>query len=482
MGRNNYQSSGEGWSEVGCMVIIGLFALPYILQSLFVALMPFFLIGIVGFVAYRLYVYDRNTGNITNWFEEQFKINQKEPRKTVESQQKPKENTGLPEPQEDLLNQIKMVREQMEELKLENLTLKENQERYTQEALERFSNQKKIQTKKDVLNELFGEDSTDYARSDEFEAQDYSKAVEKQKDELEIRSIKQEMKERLWETEKQSFEIRMEAKEDLGNFKEEVRGELMRVHEKLQQLEHSIITLRAYCDARFNQMEIMFHNAIAEVKETISRLRTELKDEMANMKVNFGKEILRIDKQQMQIVSKMEQYEAQIKKFTYDIMKIKVDAEKFQMRGEAMLNRANVAYQKHQTIMHRMSKDLEVGLKEVSLHKKDFALTAGRAKLLMDKTSNDQYLALKDIAMERVGVEMLRQDHTQRVAVEHQKMNNLLQEKRHLEDKIRLNFNNQSKVQQLQHSLFMTQENLQHSQNRHNLLRQEQSVFRKLSK
>ncbi len=73
-------------------------------------------------------------------------------------------------------------------------------------------------------------------------------------------------------------------------------------------------------------------SAISEVNETISRLRSELKDEMANMKVSFGKEILRIDKQQMQIVTQMEKYEAQVKKFTYDVMKLKVDAEKFAMR------------------------------------------------------------------------------------------------------------------------------------------------------
>ncbi len=478
MSRNNNDSD----SAIGCISLIILGSiLPQLIILLEVAT-TFLMIGVPAYVIYRLYQYNTETGKLTMMFERTFKLDQA--KRTIEL---PPSNETLllsenATPNEQIQAQLTEIKNELDNLKGENEYLKENRNQDIQTAIEIYKEKQNLDSTKKVLKNFFEDDTGDYVRSDEFEQQSHQKEVEKQKNELEIRGMKQEMRERLFESEKQTFENKVELKEELGSFKEEVRTEFTRVSDKLMQLEGSVITLRAYVDTRFSQMEVMFHKAIAEVKEMIGNLRVELKTEISDMKVAFSKEIVRLDRQQLKIISQMEKYEATIAKFTQDMRSIKIEAQKMAMRGEHMLNRANVVYQKHQAQMYRMSKDIEVGLKEISVSKKDFANTVGRAKLMMDKVANDQYLTLKDIAHEKVGVEMLRSDHSSRVKLENQRLQGLVKDKTNLEQKIRLNLNNYSKVQQLQHRLFMTKENLQHSQNRYNILNQEQSVFHKLSR
>jgi len=55
----NQKKSGTDWGDAGCVAIIALFALPYIISSLLQAIMPFLLLGGIGFRVYQIILYDR---------------------------------------------------------------------------------------------------------------------------------------------------------------------------------------------------------------------------------------------------------------------------------------------------------------------------------------------------------------------------------------------------------------------------------------
>ena len=104
----------------------------------------------------------------------------------------------------------------------------------------------------------------------------------------------------------------------------------------------------------------------------------------------------------------------------------------------------------------------------------------GQAKLMMDEISNDQYFALKDMAYERIGVNMLRQEHQQKEAFEEQRVQSLIREQRHLEEKIKMELSHGRSVESLNHQLYMKQENLWYANKKADLMRQEFAVMRRL--
>lgn len=74
----------------------------------------------------------------------------------------------------------------------------------------------------------------------------------------------------------------------------------------------------------------------------------------------------------------------------------------------------------------------------------------------MDKVSQDQYLALKDISYERAGVEMFRQDYTTRQEKESLKLCMIHQDISHKEQMIRENVSRGKEVAGLNHQLSMS--------------------------
>ena len=152
-----------------------------------------------------------------------------------------------------------------------------------------------------------------------------------------------------------------------------------------------------------------------------------------------------------------------------------------QIRAEELLSRANLSYEKQQLAIQSVSKDVNMGLQQIALYKQDFANEVGGATLKLEKISNDQYFALKDVAYEKMGITMLRNEYDQRVTLEQTKMNNLIAEQRRVEERIQERISHGQEAFDLKHQLHMSRENLQHSSNRFNLLQQEATVIRRQS-
>ncbi len=468
------------WEGVGCIVLLTLLALPFILQSIFEAIIPYIFVGLLGLGLYRLYVYDTKTRNITNWLEDGFNL--------------PKTHRNY---LQDTAKELKHLDSKIDTLHAENETLKLTRKKEIHETIRQYSHEIGQHKKKELLNNVFGENaSPNYARSDEFERQQHQEQTRKKEDELNNRIFKQDVREQIHEQDnkilqqdKKILEVADEAKQDRFLIRSEVREGFIQVDKKFQymgdqitRLEGEFNSFKGYVAQKFSHLEVTFLKEINVVKELVQRLRVDVKEEFANVKLSFGKEILRMDKQQLGIIDRLGKYENQVRAYSFEMMRYKNEAERFAIRGEDMLNRSNTIHQRHKVVLSQSSNELNIGLQQMALHKMSFANTVGEAKLRLDQISQDQHFALKDMAYERIGINMLRQEYDQRVTLEKEKMQNLLLQQKHLEEKMRTAQSKGEQVEGLKHQLHITKENLAYTTHRANLMRQENSMVRKLSR
>ena len=340
------------------------------------------------------------------------------------------------------------------------------------------------QVKADTLNDLYGITTlnTEYNRSDEFEKRQFADGIKKKTEELEIRELRQDVSEKILYQDQKILEFRDEAKEDRYKIRQEMWEGFSKIVDKIGLLEKDLITFQSYVTEKFSTLELAFFKELESLKGMIIGVHSELKLELSETKLQMGKEILRMDRQQLGIIDKIRSYEHKINSFSVEMRKVKVDAERFAMRGETMLEKAQVVHQRHKTDIQKLSNEISVGLEKMALKEEGFANRVGAAKIKLDEISNQQYLTLKDIAHEKLGVEFLRKDHENRVALEKEKMGRLNDQRANLLMRIQSENTHSKSLAQLNHKLHMTEENLSHSQNRYSILSQELSTFRRLSK
>lgn len=468
---------------IGCITTALLIFLVIKLIELFNVLTAFVIPGLIGYGLFLLYQFDKRTGNLSKLFQKKFDLEEEEDNNLFELKENNRGTFALPSPPEEAQKKLDELYEKTKTLEDDNKQIRENRDKDIQRALFIYSGEIEKQKKQEAIQEIFGDEIQDnYTRSQEFEKQQFLEIVKKREDELDFRELKQDLQEKVHEQDIKISDVREEGKEERIQIRMEMIEGFSQIKEKVALLEKDLITYKAYVSEKFSQLEISFFKEVANLKELITTVRFELKQELSDTKLQFGQEILRIDKQQLQIIDRLQDYENKIKAFSIEMGQIKNAAERFAIRGEDMLNKANTVYQRHRTEISKVSNELNVALERMSLREQSFSNRVGAAKIKLDEISNQQYLALKDIAHERIGINMLRQDYSQRSALENQKMQNLLNEKRRLSQKISQDITRGREVENLQHRLFMTEENLRHTSNRASLMQQEASIIRKLSK
>ena len=485
------QNKEEDKGTVGCLMLALIVFGGGIIIQVLQTLMMFAIIGGIGFALYRLYVYDQRTGNLTAWAERNFNLNKEEEGEPHWLEQE-NEAKALPPASEQQLLELRQKIELLEREKEEQKLNTENAvQRAANEAVNRYANQADYNAKKDLLDSIYGDNSTSpqYTRSDEYEKQQFQKKIEQKEEELEVREFRQEVNERILGQDQNILGIQSEMREgfqETNNRFLQMEYKMMQMQQEFQQglmkVMETIHSLKAYFDERINRLEIHIERELANVREIISGLRVELKQDIANTKLQFGQEIMRIDKQQQQIVGKLAHYEAKMKGFTAEMAKMRHDAQRFAWEGQKVLERAHVLYQRHKVEMTQMGGQLDLNIQRIAVSKQEFANTVGRSRLMMDKITQDQYLALKDIGYERMGVEMLRQDYQQRQRNDELKLQSIQQDIRHTEQMIQEKLSRGEQVAGLNHQLTMSREKHAHTQQRLSLLREETSMMKRLAR
>ena len=484
MSNNNSDQAGYG-----CMIMfLAIFVIPQLID-LINTLVPLAILAGIGFCVFKLLQYDQRTGNVTAYFERTFNLNGSRENDTIQLEQGADETYGLPEPDSEVLEQLEVFRKKLEDLETENRGLREKQKTEIYEAIRLYADEIDKKNKDAIFSKIFGDTvPDDFAKSDEFEIELFEESQKKKAQDAEIRALKLEVNEQLFEREREALLFKTEAQLERGAIRMEMSEGFANVEKMLAQVENKMISIKGYFDEKFARMEITVQKEFSNINNTISILRNDVVNgfanvdkEIAGVKLSFGKEVLRLDKAQMRIVTKLGEYENKVRQFVIQTKQIQVSAERQSIRSERMLNQAQNLYWKHQAEMKNMGKDLEVGLEKISLHNKEFSYNAGMAKLQLDEISNKQYIELKNISFAQIGTKMLREDFSKQEQLAFEKIKNLNAERRRTEERIREENSRGRETEQFRHRISMLDEKLNHAHHQKDIMQREFSVFKRLN-
>jgi hypothetical protein len=468
------------------LAIIAVFCFFY--KTIIAALKLMLLVGVVAAIIYGIYMLNKRTGFINTFFDRLANKVSKSNKPThgnlhsgfqEEASLPPSMQQSVVPPRDEVVEQLNELKVQVTVMQSENERLKVEQQEATRNAVIQVEKENKAA----ILNDIFGGNNnvsihTQYARSDEFEKQRIQENLRKKHEELEIRELRQSTSEHLF---KQDVKIH-EHKAETQQMWMDTNTRFLVVEKGLMQVEQKLMTLTVYFGEKFNQLEMAFFKEIATVKEDLYKFKADVSNQFADVRLQFGQEILRLDQQQVRIVEKVGSLHHTVKMFGSEMVQMRNEFDRGQIRAEELLSRASLSYEKQQLAIQSVSKDVNIGLQQMSLYKQDFANEVGSATLKLEKISTEQYFALKDVAYEKMGITMLRNEYDQRVTLEQTKMSNLIAEQRRVEERIQERISRGQEAFELKHQLHMTRENLQYSSNRFNLLQQEASVIRRQTK
>ena len=150
----------------------------------------------------------------------------------------------------------------------------------------------------------------------------------------------------------------------------------------------------------------------------------EVRENMSDMKLQFGQEVLRLDGQQGQILNELEKYYIKNQEFVNKCQSLALEARSQNIEGHSLLNQVNHMYSQHKVETKAMENQLQNTLDQVAVKEGHLANSIGESMLKLKSVSNEQYIAMKDMALEKKDINLLWKEKNQ----EHE-MN--LQEVRH---------------------------------------------------
>lgn len=470
--------------------ILALVAICYFYKTIIAVLKLLLVIGLVGAIIYALYMLNKRTRFINNLFDKVVdRVSKSSQPPTIQAKtEQPQENSVvMPVQEQSVTNGVQTQISELKSLVLDMKSETERQRTENQVAVQNAVIQAEKESKAAVLTDIFGATNNvsineRYSRSDEFERQRYFEGLRKKQEELEIRELKHATAEQLFKQDVKIQEVKFETQLEVGKVRQEMNAGFLVLQKAIMDVDNKVMTLTVYMGEKFNQLEMAFFKEIATVKEDLYKFKADVSNQFADVRLQFGQEILRLDQQQVRIVEKVGSLHHTVKMFGSEMVQMRNEFDRGQIRAEELLSRASLSYEKQQLAIQSVSKDVNIGLQQMSLYKQDFANEVGSATLKLEKISTEQYFALKDVAYEKMGITMLRNEYDQRVTLEQTKMSNLIAEQRRVEERIQERISRGQESFELKHQLHMTRENLQYSSNRFNLLQQEASVIRRQTK
>lgn len=461
------------WGVVGCLGMVFLFCLPYILITTFQALVPYLFLGAIGLIVYRLHLYDQETGKLTYEFEKFFGLLDKPKENIIELKNEPQKT--FPKKVLKTLTRLGKKIERVERIQKDE-RLNQERERKAQEikfqnTLKQHTSEVKMQTKKEYLNNLLeGADTIEYSKSDVFEREANENRNRKKEEELKLRELEIKVTEKIQNQDKVINQVKMEGV--LGR-----NDIILKMQTGFLKIEGEFMNFKQYVGEKFNQLDIRLANELNSMYNLIKDVERELKEENSELRLTFGKEILRLDSQQIKIVGKVENYVNKVNGFAADIERVKLESERNSWNAQKILSMAEMVNKEHRLEIEKASLKLDRGLEKMSLNNHEFANTVGTAKLRLDVISQEQFLALKDIAIEKKGIGAMRDAQESRAKAEQSNMEKLIERKKHLESKMADRDSNNQKIMRLQHRINMTNEQVKHQSNMDAMMRHENALL-----
>lgn len=384
---------------------------------------------------------------------------------------------------EELSEELTQVKGQILNLSTENQRMKDREEEVIKETLDTFGKQVAKREGERFLNNLFGETpSQGYDRSTEHEKQEYLERRKAEEDELTLRKIELDMGQKFYDLKQDVTERTQQTQQEVFALKQVVMEGFTAIAREFLGVHQEITSIKGYVTEKFAQMETMIVKEISSVKELVLNLEQRIYREIGDVKLQFGHEVLRLDQQQLKMLGKLQEFNNTIGSFHNDMRRLRMDAERFEMRGQDMLNKTITIQQRHEVAMKKQSLELSDGLQKMALHDQEFANQVGSAKLMLEQRSGAINLALKDMAYERIGINALRDDYQSRDNLAQERLARKEQEVRHIQQNIQREMQYNRDTSQLNHQLNMASQQKTHLSNMASLVQRESSLIRRLSK
>lgn len=349
--------------------------------------------------------------------------------------------------------------------------------------------------KKNIVEDIFNFDGQ--TKDDVFELKRTKESIEKEKEMLEKNKFLQEVDDKVnrskehvleakssaLDVKSENVELRSELKIMASEFKNELVNERSSrersVDTVLHKLEleeerrksdtkdtgNKIAMLAEQTKGKFIEMASMISDNLKDLEmKTMTSFR-EVRENMSDMKLQFGQEVLRLDGQQGQILNELDKYYIKNQEFVNKCQSLALEARSQNIEGHNLLNQVNHMYSQHRVETKAMENQLQNSLDQVAVKEGHLANSIGESMLKLKSVSDQQYIAMKDLALEKKDISLLwkekNQEHDMNLQeVRHQKqdldrMKQFLdQEKSHFTD-------NKSSVMdnaKLTHQLYMNEQ------------------------
>jgi hypothetical protein len=485
----------DNQAAIGCfmlaLVVFGGAVIIEVLHTVMYFVVIVGAVGGIGFLLYKASLYDQRTGNLTAWMERTFDLNNRDGYSSLPPGVE--ETLTLPEAEEDklFLGELQSVKEELEVLHQQRSESEHRMIQTSRQMAQEAAENATYQTKKDVLGAIYGDNRLTinewYARSDEYEKQREEEKARKQREEIERERHEVTMERRFLDQDGKILDLTHEVREEVRGLKLEISqiGERLMRQElefktALLQVMQTVSDLKSYVDEKFNSLHIHMLEQLTACREMITMLRAEYKEEMSATKLQFGKEILRIDQNAGTIINKLESYHNELKSVSLQVEKVRMEGQRNKMETSMMFERARTLYERNRLQMESHSSEIGLQLKEIAVQRGDFANAVGRAKMTLDHQAHELDMNIKSLGYEKMGIEAARRDFQTRQDLEYQKGQMLRSEIAHQSQMLQEKMSRGEQVAGLQHQIQMTQGRLVHSEQRLGLLRQENAFVRRV--
>ncbi len=324
---------------------------------------------------------------------------------------------------------------------------------FVSETKERMSEQLRRE-KEIIVDNIFSFDSSE--KDDFFEMKKARESIEKEKEEIQksqfLLDVDQKVskanehvlaaKHSALEIKSENVDIRSEMKNMAFEFKSDLQKEKFEREKSdytlLHQLEleqerrqsdyraigDRLAVMDAQTQAKFTELSSSIFTNLKDLEfKTISGFR-EVRENISDMKLQFGQEVLRLDSQQGQILNELEKFYVKNQQYVNQCQSLAIEARRQNVDGQQLLNKVNNLHIQHKQESREIERKLRSTMDQVAVKEGELANSVGASMLKIKSFSDDQFIALKDLALQRKGIEVLWQEKNS----EH-KMN--LQELRH---------------------------------------------------
>ncbi len=344
---------------------------------------------------------------------------------------------------------IKRDQDKLELQELYNSKMTDFMNSVTAKMEKRILDEKKI-----LVEDIFTFDGS--AKDDVFELKKTKEGLHKEKEELERNKFLMQIDEKVskakehvleakssaLEVKSENVDLRSELNSLAKDFKLDLFQEKLDREKSTDQVLHKleleeerrksdtrdvgnqISLLAEQTKGKFIELESMVSENLKELEMRTMNSFREVRENLSDMKLQFGQEILRLDGQQSQILNELEKYYIKNQEFVNKCQSLALEARKQNVEGNNLLNQVNNMYNQHKVETKAMENLLQNSLDQVAVKEGHLANSIGESMLNLKNISDQQYIAMKDMALEKKDINLLWREKNQ----EHE-MN--LQEVRH---------------------------------------------------